>query len=89
MNRNTTEFRIEQSWGDKGRAYIYFTADKNTPIEKLKEMVKNEVTKDWRKMCQTPKILGTHIPCRPTVKVVEYDNGKKTKKGITFKIKWR
>ena len=31
---NIVKFQIEENWGDGCKGFIYFTADKNTPIEK-------------------------------------------------------
>jgi hypothetical protein len=86
---NMVKFQIEENWGDGCKAFIYFNADKNAPIEKLKEIAENEAKKDWRKISQLPKILGLHTPFRPTILVSEYANGKRVKGGISFKTKWR
>ena len=86
---NIVKFQIEENWGDRCKGFIYFTADKNTPIEKLKEIAENEAEKDWRKICEVPKLFGSHTPFRPTILVSEYSDGKRVKGGISFKTKWR
>lgn len=86
---NIVKFQIEENWGDGCKGFIYFSADKNTSIEKLKQIAENEAEKDWRKICEVPKIFGSHIPFRPTILVSEYADGKRVKGGISFKTKWR
>ena len=86
---NIVKFQIEKNRGDGCKGFIYFSADKNTPIEKLKEIAENEAEKDWRKICEVPKMFGSHTPFRPTILVSEYSDGKRVKGGISFKTKWR
>ena len=43
---NIVRFQIEENWGDGCKGFIYFTADKNTPIEELKVIAENEAEKE-------------------------------------------
>jgi len=85
---NVIEFQIEENWGHGCKGYIYFSTNKTTSIDDLKIIAKNEAKKDWERICEYPKLIGTHIPFRPTILVSEYANGKKVRGGIKFKTKW-
>ena len=86
---NIVKFQIEENWGDGCKGFIYFDADKSTPVKELKEIAEYEAKKDWKKICEVPKLFGSHIPFRPTILVYEYADGKRVKGGISFKTKWR
>lgn len=89
MKNSKINFQIEQNWGSGCKGWIYFEATENTPIEELKIIAINECKKDWERITSFPKLIGQHVPFRPTVSVFQYSNGKKVKNGIRFKTKWR
>ena len=83
------EFQIEQSYGKDGKAYLYFTTVGVKPqLDLLERMAISKCKKDWERINEFPKFIGSHTPFRPTVIVREYNNGV-VKNGISFKCKWR
>jgi len=87
-NKEMTRFQIEQSWGYSCKAYVYFDAADNSPVGELEKIAIQEMHDDWKKTCEFPKLIGSHTPCRPTITVREYKDGKRVRKGINFKTKW-
>jgi len=81
------EFQIKQNYGKSGCGWIYFNA-KPVNIDELKKIAIQEMVKDWERIIPSLYFSGPKKPL-PTIEVAEYENGKKVKNGIRFKIKWR
>lgn len=82
-------FQAEQNFGQGSKAWIYFDASPDLPIEDLKVLAINSLKEDWNKENSIPRLIGSAKPCRPTVHVRELEDNQKKKNGITFKVVWR
>lgn len=81
------EFQIEQNFGDGCKGYLYFESDSDK-IDVLESLAKEEALKDWKNV--NPALyFSPPSPCRPTVIISEFKDGRKVKGGIRFKTKWR
>ena len=81
-------FQVEQNYGDSCKGWIYFDSNSND-LKELEKTAIAEARKDWEKINQGPTFLAAPQPCRPTIKVHEFSDGKRVKNGINFKTKWR
>lgn len=84
-----TTFSIAQSWGEGIGGYAHFETDDLTESNIIR-LTKKTLTEEY----ETQKLLsfmGSAEPCRPTVKVVEYDTvaNRAKYRGLKFSVEWR
>lgn len=81
-------FQVEQFYGEGCGGYVYFTIQDSASEKEIEKQAIKCVRDHWNKV--NPALYFTAPrPCRPTVKVYEYKDGKRIKGGIQFKTKWR
>jgi hypothetical protein len=81
-------FQITQNFGqNRGLGFEYFDMDDNATIEEIEKQAirvqKNAYDNRF------PGFFTGKALERPTIRVMEYLNGRKPKGGIDFKTKWR
>lgn len=91
MKKNKVSlFQIEQNYGGGSKAFVYFNANPELPIEKLKDLAYEELDKDWKKVCEGPRsFFGGHSVAKRTHLIKEMNGQRKKTNGISFKLKWR
>jgi len=80
-------FQITQNFGQNGGlGFEYFDIEDNATIEEIeKEAIKVQKNEYDNRF---PGFVGKSLE-RPTIRVMEFLNGRKPKGGIDFKTKWR
>lgn len=80
-------FQITQNFGQNGGlGFEYFDMADNATIEEIEKEAIRVQKNDYDN--RFPGFAGKALE-RPTIRVMEYLNGRKPKGGIDFKTKWR
>ena len=85
------QYQITQVYGQGNYGYLYFEAPDDTDVYDLSRMAAYTVRSHWKNVISGPsKLFGVpHTPCRPTVHVAEYADGRRVRGGHKFKVVWR
>lgn len=85
-----TEFQIKETYRDGSGGYLYFKVVGVRPQQDLLErMAVKKVQEEHNNATPSLYFSGEVPKPRPTITVVEYEDGKAVKGGIKFKCKWR
>ena len=83
-----TQFQIEQDWGNSCKAWEYFRISSSASEEEIIKTAIEIIKEDWVKQNQLNWFVAP-IPCRPTIKIRQYEDCKRVKNGIKLTAKWR
>lgn len=88
MENKEIEFQVVENWGDGCKGFEYFTINVSSTDDEIKKKAIEVIKASWENQKQASRITVPE-PCKPTIKIREYANGKKVKNGIQLKTKWR